>query len=458
MKKIFVLAALALTLAACSKPESEIRPAENDGMITLTATLAPKGVATKALTDDGDGKLNAYWAKNEELAILYKVGGENKIATATVTEVDAVTGAATIEFTVASGTESGTACTVIYPATAAKDDATDVKSNADLIGNQPGTFSADLDVRVTTGTISPVTPKAGLVLSTPLVPKFAIVKFKLRDSDDNPIYANSLAVTIGTEAFVATPTGALDRFYLALPAVSDGTLIFSVPGDEGTSSYRSSKDNLTIEAGKYYRSNVLMTVQSDNADYVPMGDGLKWATRNVGASSPSDYGDYFAWGETEPKSGGYDWSSYGFTTDGGSTFTKYTGGDYAVLQAADDAATKKWGSPWHMPTNEEWKALLETSDFTWAWVKNFNGSSKNGRLVISRKSGVMGNCIFLPAAGYLFWIGIYNTGSYGSYWSSSLDAGSPGEAYELYFGPDKAVRLSNDRYFGQSVRPVQAME
>ena len=300
MKKIFILAALALTLAACSKPESEIRPAENDGMITLTATLAPKGAATKAIAEDGNN-LKAEWAKNEKLAILYKVGGENKITTANVTGVAEVTGAATIAFTVESGTEEGTPCTVVYPASLVGGDPEfDVTSNAALIGNQAGHLSADLDVRVTTGTISPVTPEAGLVLSTPLVPKFAIVKFKLRDSDDNPIYANSLAVTIGTEAFVATPTGALDRFYLALPAVSDGTLIFSVPGDEGTSSYRSSKDNLTIEAGKYYRSNVLMTVQSDNADYVPMGDGLNWALKNVGASSPADYGDYFAWGETEP--------------------------------------------------------------------------------------------------------------------------------------------------------------
>ncbi len=96
---------------------------------------------------------------------------------------------------------------------------------------------------------------------------------------------------------------------------------------------------------------------------------------------------------------GYNWSNYGFTTDGGITFTKYTGSDYAVLQAADDAATQStdWGSSWRMPTLAEWKALLETSGFTWAWVENFNGSGKNGRLVISRKSGVEGNCIFLPA-------------------------------------------------------------
>ena len=485
MKKIFILAALALTLAACSKPESEIRPAENDGMITLTATLAPKGAATKALTDDGDGKLNAYWAENEELAILYKVGGENKIATATVTEVDAVTGAATIAFTVESGTEEGTACTVIYPATAAKDDATDVKSNADLIGNQPGMLDAKLDVRVTTGTISLVTPEAGLVLDTPLAPKYAIVKFTLQNTDGNPISAKSLAVTIGNDAFVATPGTAASEFYLALPAVSSGTLIFSVPGNEGTSSYCSSKAiTKNIEAGKFYRSTVLMTVQSDNADYVPMGDGLKWALKNVGASSPADYGDYFAWGETEPyyssqspltwkdgKSGGYYWSSYGFTnTDDGSTFTKYCptdktdywGGEggpdnLLVLQSTDDAAYAASSGKFRMPTIEEWQALLKAEDFTWAWVENFNGSGNSGRLVISKKSGVMGNCIFLPAAGARSAANLRSAGSNGSYWSSSLCTNYVC-AHALYFGPGYAGWADDMRYAGYSVRPVQTAE
>ena len=473
MKKIFTLAVLALTLAACNK--QDIQPVEqNDGMITLSATLAPKGAATKALSDNGDGKLKAEWDENEELAILYEVGGTKKYTSATVKSVDA-SGAATIEFTVESGTAEGTACTVVYPASlVGGDPAFDVSSNAALIGNQPGTLDAKLDVRVTTGSISPGDPSAGLVLDTPLAPKYAIVKFSLKNSDDGAITANSLAVTIGTEAFVATPASAASEFYLALPAVSDGTLIFSVPGNEGTSSYRSSKAiTKNIEAGKYYRSTVLMTVQSDNADYIPMGDCGNWALKNVGAEFPADYGDYFAWGETDPyyisqspliwrsRKSGYSWGNYGFATDGGSTFTKYTGSDYAVLQPDDDAATQStdWGSPWRMPTNEEWKALLETSDFTWAWVENFNGSGKNGRLVISRKSGFVGNCIFLPAAGYRGGVSLSNTGSNGFYWSSSLITGYPDFACELGFDPVNAdSEGGGERCCGQSVRPVQNVE
>ena len=480
MKKIFLIAALALTVSACSK--QELRPVENEGMITLTATLAPKGAATKALADAGT-TLKAEWAVGEELAILYQLGGADKNSTATVTSVDA-SGTATISFSVEEGTTDGAACTVIYPATAAKDFTSGRKSNVELLGNQPGTLNDNMDIRVATGSISPVDPAAGLVLDTPLSPQFAIVKFTL-DDGENELVARSLAVTVGEEAFVATPASAASEFFLALPAVSGGTLIFSVPGEAGTSSYCCSKTDKTIEAGKYYRSTLSMTVQSTGADHVAMGDGLKWATRNVGASAPYEYGDYFAWGETEPyyqsgyseespmaaehwKSGkaGYNWANYGWANGAYDKLTKYcptdktdywAGGgipdDELVLDAADDAASL-YGIGYRMPTKAEWEALLETSDFTWSWVADFNGSGKKGRLVISRKSGFEGNCIFLPAAGYRDDASRYGAGDDGFYWSSSLHTDYPSDAYELYFHSGYAGRVEDKRYYGQSVRAV----
>ena len=210
MKKIFLIAALALTVSACSK--QELRPVENEGMITLTATLAPKAAATKALTDAGT-TLKAEWAVDEELAILYQLGGADKNSTATVTSVDA-SGTATISFSVEEGTTDGAACTVIYPATAAKDFTSGRKSNVELLGNQPGTLNDNMDIRVATGSISPVDPAAGRVLDTPLSPQFAIVKFTL-DDGENELVARSLAVTVGEEAFVATPASAASEFFLA---------------------------------------------------------------------------------------------------------------------------------------------------------------------------------------------------------------------------------------------------
>ena len=154
------------------------------------------------------------------------------------------------------------------------------------------------------------------------------------------------------------------------------------------------------------------------------------------------------------KSDGYKWSSYSFTTDGGSSFTKYTLWDYPVLQSVDDAAAKNLGSPWRMPTIEEWRALLKAEDFTWAWVTNFNNTGTNGRLVISRKSDFEGNCIFLPAAGYRVDAFLYDTGIYGYYWSSSLTPGDPDGAYVLVFYSDDAYRSYVNRSSGQPVRPV----
>ena len=482
MKKIFLIAALALSLAACSK--QELRPVENEGMITLTATLAPKGAATKALADAGT-TLKAEWAVGEELAILYQLGGADKNSTANVISVDDVTGAATIEFSVESGTTDGAACTVIYPASAAKNFTSGLKSNEELLGSQPGVLHDRLDIRVATGSIRPVTPDASLVLRTPLSPQFAIVKFTL-DDGENELVARSLAVTIGEEAFVATPASAAGEFYLALPAVSSGTLIFSVPGSSGTDSYRCFRTGVTLEAGKYYRSTLSMTAQSTGADHVAMGDGLKWALKNVGAGKPADYGDYFAWGETEPyyqsgyseespmaaehwKSGktGYNWANYGLANGAYYKLTKYcptdmtdswagTGSpdDKLVLEADDDAATAILGSGWRMPTDAEWNALLNREDFTWSWVTNFNGSGKKGRLVISRKSGFEGNCIFLPAAGYRNGANRYGAGYDGYYWSSSLQTGDPNGAYDLYFNSGNAEWSHCFRYYGHAVRPV----
>ncbi len=123
MKKVFRIAALLLALAACNKVETEITPVEQPSDskgITITATLAPKTADTKAVADGGD-KITVTWAENEHIAILYDKDGA-QVADATITAVDGTTGAATISFTVVSGTADNTACTLVYPYSAAKDD------------------------------------------------------------------------------------------------------------------------------------------------------------------------------------------------------------------------------------------------------------------------------------------------------------------------------------------------
>ena len=181
--------------------------------------------------------------------------------------------------------------------------------------------------------------------------------------------------------------------------------------------------------------------------YVDLGlpSGLLWATCNVGADTPEDYGYYFAWGETQPKSD-YSWSTYQYGD--GSTFTKYTGSDgLTTLLPEDDAATANWGSGWRMPTQAEWQELLNNTTHIWTTQ---NGVS--GRLFTATN----GNSLFLPAAGSREWTSLNHAGTDGGYWSSSLNAYYPNYAWSLGFGSGNCGVYSGSRLFGFTVRPVRS--
>ena len=185
-------------------------------------------------------------------------------------------------------------------------------------------------------------------------------------------------------------------------------------------------------------------------EWVDLGlpSGLKWATMNVGANAPEEYGDYFAWGETETKTD-YSWDTYKFTTDGGSTFTKYNGTDgKTTLDPENDAAAVNWGGAWRMPTDAEWTELRDNCD--WTWTDNYNGTGVAGCTV----TGKNGNSIFLPAAGFRYCGNLNYAGSYGFYWSSSLITDDPSYAWDVYFLSVGVGRGSDGRCLGQSVRPV----
>lgn len=173
--------------------------------------------------------------------------------------------------------------------------------------------------------------------------------------------------------------------------------------------------------------------------------GLLWAECNVGASSPYADGDYYAWGETQTKSD-YSWDTYKW----GSSPTKYNSSDGKTkLEASDDVATVKWGKECRMPSRAEFQELYDKCD--WTWKSNYNGTS--GYLV----KGPNNQTIFLPASGRrcngedL----ISRHGSYGYYWSSSLDVSSTDFAYNLYFCSGLvSPSYVSCRYIGHSVRPV----
>ena len=174
--------------------------------------------------------------------------------------------------------------------------------------------------------------------------------------------------------------------------------------------------------------------------------GLKWATMNVGATAPEAYGDYFAWGETETKTN-YTWNNYKFTTDGGTTFTKYTETDGKLkLDPEDDAAAVNWGGKWRMPTQVNWTELRENCTWTWTSRNGVNGYEVKGK---------NGNSIFLPAAGYRDGNKLSYDNSYGNYWSGSLSTDNPDNAWLVYLGSYTVDRVFGYRCRGLSVRPVQ---
>ena len=204
-------------------------------------------------------------------------------------------------------------------------------------------------------------------------------------------------------------------------------------------------------------------------EYVDLGlpSGLKWAKCNLGASKPSDYGDYYAWGETAPKAD-YTWATYKWMQAGQSDskyITKYTiadgetegiwydssgnfiGDNKTALDAADDAATAKLGSPWRMPTIGEIQELIDNCTWTWTTQDGVEGCQVDGP---------NGNAIFLPAAGLRLDSGFHFAGGQGNYWSSSLYPDISKDARSLFLNSSGRHELHYyNRSIGFSVRPVR---
>ena len=211
-----------------------------------------------------------------------------------------------------------------------------------------------------------------------------------------------------------------------------------------------------VDSIKFEKQTTPTPGEENGHEYVDLGlpSGLKWATCNVGATTPEGYGDYFAWGETEPKDY-YDVNTYKYCNGSYYTMTKYcTSSSYGTvdnkttLELTDDAAHVNWGGKWRMPTLTEQEELLNTSNCAWTWTTQ-NGVK--GYKVTSKKNG---NSIFLPAAGYRYYDNLGNAGSYGNYWSSSLYTSYSDGAYYVYFYSSSVDLDSSNRFNGRSVRAV----
>ena len=201
--------------------------------------------------------------------------------------------------------------------------------------------------------------------------------------------------------------------------------------------------------------NMDKTINSNGFDYVDLGlpSGTKWATMNVGASKPSDYGLYFQWGDvrgfTKGQIGGdkaFSWPDYKFSIDGSfSNFSKYTT-DGESLELADDTANANMGGDWHMPSPTQLKELTANTTSTWT-----TQDGVNGRLFISKKNG---KSIFIPAAGFASDGSLYDVGNGAVVWSSALDTYDVYDGQYLSFSSNSVSLYGSRRYYGFSVRGV----
>ena len=193
-------------------------------------------------------------------------------------------------------------------------------------------------------------------------------------------------------------------------------------------------------------------------EWVDLGlpSGTLWAKCNVGASAPEDYGDYFAWGETEPKDY-YDWSTYKWCNGSETTMTKYCDKSYygnngfvdnkTELDSEDDAAYVNWGPSWRMPTAEQQQELYNNCTSVWT-----QRNGVNGRLF----TGSNGNTMFLPAAEGRFDESLYPDD--GFYWSRTLSSTHPYCAYFRGFHSGKVWDGGSYRFHGFTVRAVRVSQ
>ncbi len=471
MKNIKYLGTLLLLAMAwaCSNDNEIVKPESvqpvSDG-ITFTATFGVKNGTSRALSDPGDGTLKASWQQGEEIAIVF---GGNKY-TATVTEVDA-DGSATVTATLPAGTPNNQKVIYIYPASAADGNGL----RGDVLSSQDGTFatlSSTLDIATANGTLVVDGTTAQPNGTVTLMNQFAICKFQFKDASDHAIEdITKLTITdlSTTEKITVTTPSAQSAVYVAMLPSNNSTK-FEV--ETGSGHTYTKIANAHIEAGKFYHPTLQMMSRPDNSGTIDgkayvdlwLPSGTLWATCNVGADSPEEYGDYFAWGETTPKSN-YNWDTYRFCVNGqNSMLWKYClNSDLAYvgetdglseLLPADDAATANWGSGWQMPSLDQFMELVNGENTTSEWTTE-NGV--NGRRVTSKGNG---NSIFLPVAGYYTDAGLQSAGSYGYNWTRTLMTGFSNKynyraRSVLFHSGGFTYNTPNDRCNGLTVRPVR---
>lgn len=284
------------------------------------------------------------------------------------------------------------------------------------------------------------------------------------------ITKGSVDLSSATPAIVATQTssfvelnlkdivveaGNVVTLYMMMAPVnlSGSVLTFTVSGNGGVFYRQTLNEGKNMKAGSAY--NYAVSLDKDDSQYeaVDLGlpSGLKWASFNVGATAPEEYGDYYAWGEVTTKDkfsyANYEHLKVVTSKDAdGFDFEEQVWADLGEISATEyDVAHQKWGGSWRMPTLDEFEELCKCCTWKWGAMNTVNGY---------KVTGANGNWIFLPAAGNRE--DRYFTANIGCYWSSTLNRHNPinGNASQLFFYNGLIVQEYSLRHMGRSVRPV----
>ena len=310
------------------------------------------------------------------------------------------------------------------------------------------------------------------------------ISYKVLENNSAALRTGKIKLTYGTYAtaeFSVTQSGkpvislSLDRVTLDLALGVNETLLATVDPVDAPLQWSSDLPSVAAvsQEGKVSAVGVglaTITVAASNGKIATcevtvrdmgeedLGLSVKWASYNLGASSPEGFGYFYAWGETETKSD-YSWSTYKFGTSVSGPFSRYnTKSSYGNVDnltilltgpEGDDVASKILGGNWRIPTQNEWKELQ--NDCTWEWV-TINGIE--GYKITGDKTGFKNKWIFLPAAGGKQGTDYVNTGAHGNYWSSSLNDRYPYDAWNVIFYQGTVSIKNFSRYYGRTIRPV----
>jgi len=289
-------------------------------------------------------------------------------------------------------------------------------------------FNVDETVSATTGATSNVTMASATLAGT--VNGASIAK---KTVSIGAVYNTTGAPTVNNGVRVASGRTANGDFTVTLTGLTENTTYYYCA-------------YIAVDGVYYYGTMSSFTTKkkSNNptpGDAIDLGLSVKWASNNVGATSPEGYGGHYAWGETAEKSN-YTWDTYQYYDS--STGCVNIGNN--ISSTLYDVAHVAWGGSWRMPTHEEIQELCSKCTCTWITYNGVNGK---------KFTGPNGNSIFLPAPGRHWIAGVDGQGSYGYYWSGTVYSNHSYRAWGLYFGSGDAYPSNcNIRTHGFSVRPV----